>query len=317
MKPLHAFLVVIFFGLLGVYQQTSAFAADVTVDVPGTYVHTNDDGATIVNVPGVNVVVPNEAHSMPTDRLPDNASIAGGSKVSSFVNAQLMGMDFSNQNLSGANFSNADLSNANFSNANLTNAIMVNATLTGANLTNANLTGANLTNATLDHTFIYSARFDGANLANVDMASAVRTPPTRPAFVDASSIRNSLKLDPNHPTTPRKVDLTVNFDFNSDKLTGDGEKQVQAIAAALQDASLQNAKIRIEGHTDNIGGAIYNQGLSERRANRVLQTLTEKFNISAAHLSAAGFGKTRPIASNNNDLGRAMNRRVTLVNTGN
>jgi OOP family OmpA-OmpF porin len=44
--------------------------------------------------------------------------------------------------------------------------------------------------------------------------------------------------------------------------------------------------------------------------------LIEDYGIPASRLSAQGFGKSRPVASNSTDLGRAMNRRVTLVNTG-
>jgi len=42
----------------------------------------------------------------------------------------------------------------------------------------------------------------------------------------------------------------------------------------------------------------------------------DEYNIPASQLSAQGFGKSRPIASNESDMGRAMNRRVTLVNSG-
>jgi OOP family OmpA-OmpF porin len=72
----------------------------------------------------------------------------------------------------------------------------------------------------------------------------------------------------------------------------------------------------IEGHTDNIGKDNYNKDLSYRRATRVLSTLAEQYGIQASRLSAQGFGKDRPVASNASDLGRAQNRRVTIVNLG-
>jgi outer membrane protein OmpA-like peptidoglycan-associated protein len=192
-----------------------------------------------------------------------------------------------------------------------------NSTLSGTNLTNADLSRANLTNATVDHAIAVHTRFDGAILVNVDMSLLIQKPPARPAFTDARTISSALKIDPAQPSMPRKIDLTVNFDFNSDQLNAEGAKQVREIASALMDEGLKKSHITIEGHTDSIGSDAYNQDLSYRRAKRVLIGLTTEYNISPARLSAKGFGKTRPIASNDNDLGRAMNRRVTLVNPGN
>jgi OOP family OmpA-OmpF porin len=70
-------------------------------------------------------------------------------------------------------------------------------------------------------------------------------------------------------------------------------------------------KIEIQGHTDNKGSAKYNQGLSERRAQAVMTYFLQK-GIDPNRLSAKGYGLSRPIASNETDEGRAMNRRVQL-----
>ena len=67
----------------------------------------------------------------------------------------------------------------------------------------------------------------------------------------------------------------------------------------------------IEGHTDWIGTDAYNQGLSERRANSVMDYLVDH-GVAASRLSTTGFGESRPIASNQNREGRALNRRVEL-----
>ena len=72
-----------------------------------------------------------------------------------------------------------------------------------------------------------------------------------------------------------------------------------------------NVKLQIQGHTDNIASAKYNQRLSERRANSVMNYLTEK-GISKARLSAVGYGLTRPIATNLTPEGRTLNRRVQI-----
>jgi outer membrane protein OmpA-like peptidoglycan-associated protein len=68
----------------------------------------------------------------------------------------------------------------------------------------------------------------------------------------------------------------------------------------------------IEGHTDAQGGAEYNQGLSERRANAVKLYL-QAAGIEATRLRAAGYGFTQPVGPNDDPLGRAQNRRVELI----
>jgi OOP family OmpA-OmpF porin len=71
------------------------------------------------------------------------------------------------------------------------------------------------------------------------------------------------------------------------------------------------AKVEIRGHTDSVGKDAYNQKLSERRAQAVVDYLVSK-GIPAANLSAKGFGESRPVASNDTPEGREQNRRVTL-----
>lgn len=73
-----------------------------------------------------------------------------------------------------------------------------------------------------------------------------------------------------------------------------------------------NLKLSIEGHTDNVGADAYNQTLSDRRANSVREYLISK-GIDASRLTSAGFGETKPIASNNTAAGRAQNRRVVMT----
>jgi OOP family OmpA-OmpF porin len=70
--------------------------------------------------------------------------------------------------------------------------------------------------------------------------------------------------------------------------------------------------VAIEGHTDWIGTDAYNQGLSERRANAVMNYLVDH-GVAASRLSTTGYGESRPIASNQTREGRALNRRVELL----
>jgi outer membrane protein OmpA-like peptidoglycan-associated protein len=71
-------------------------------------------------------------------------------------------------------------------------------------------------------------------------------------------------------------------------------------------------KIEIQGHTDNVGGDAYNQTLSEARAKSIVTWLTQR-GIAGDRLTAKGFGKTRPVADNATDAGRAKNRRIEIA----
>jgi len=73
--------------------------------------------------------------------------------------------------------------------------------------------------------------------------------------------------------------------------------------------------LAVEGHTDSVGGDDYNQNLSERRAQSVRDYFVQQ-GISSNSIEAKGFGKTEPIASNDTAEGRAQNRRVELVLSG-
>ena len=74
-------------------------------------------------------------------------------------------------------------------------------------------------------------------------------------------------------------------------------------------------KIEVEGHTDSVGGDAYNQKLSESRAAAVQQYLVGN-GLDPNNVSAKGFGKTMPVASNDTAAGRQQNRRVELVVSG-
>ena len=74
-------------------------------------------------------------------------------------------------------------------------------------------------------------------------------------------------------------------------------------------------KLEIEGHTDSVGSDSYNQGLSERRAESVRSYLVSQ-RIAAQTITTAGFGESRPVATNANAAGRQQNRRVELVVSG-
>lgn len=108
------------------------------------------------------------------------------------------------------------------------------------------------------------------------------------------------------------ISLTVNFDFNSARLTNDGIITLKALGQALADKRLAGMQFQIAGHTDDVGTAEYNQRLSERRAQAVATHLTSFYGIAADRLKAVGYGKTRLAVPN--DPKAAANRRVEIIN---
>jgi outer membrane protein OmpA-like peptidoglycan-associated protein len=103
----------------------------------------------------------------------------------------------------------------------------------------------------------------------------------------------------------------IYFDFASDKIKPESEPVLREIADALNHNPAW--KLRVEGHTDNIGGDDYNMNLSQRRAEAVKQALVTRYHIAADRLTPQGFGATRPKEPNDTLAGRARNRRVELV----
>jgi outer membrane protein OmpA-like peptidoglycan-associated protein len=74
-------------------------------------------------------------------------------------------------------------------------------------------------------------------------------------------------------------------------------------------------KLVVEGYTDSVGGDEYNQKLSEQRGGAVRDYLTQE-GMSAGSVTARGFGKSQPVASNDTAQGRQQNRRVEIVISG-
>jgi outer membrane protein OmpA-like peptidoglycan-associated protein len=109
-----------------------------------------------------------------------------------------------------------------------------------------------------------------------------------------------------------KIDLDIQFDYNSDKITTTSMPSVQALGKALSDANLKGSTFVVAGHTDAIGGEAYNQDLSERRADTIKRYLTEKYGISGSDLVTVGYGETKP--KDPNAPMDPINRRVQVVN---
>ncbi len=107
------------------------------------------------------------------------------------------------------------------------------------------------------------------------------------------------------------VNLTVNFEFNSARLSNDGMISLDALGQALSDPALRNERFRISGHTDAVGSDSYNQKLSEARAIAVRSYLDQKFHIATGNFEAVGFGKSQ--LYDPADPAAAVNRRVQVT----
>jgi outer membrane protein OmpA-like peptidoglycan-associated protein len=101
-----------------------------------------------------------------------------------------------------------------------------------------------------------------------------------------------------------------NLFFETGKFTvlSNSYPELKRIAKIIQS---KNLKVVIEGHTDNVGEDTANLTLSEQRANAVKEFLVKE-GCNPSQLSTKGFGKTKPLAPNDTDKGRAKNRRVEL-----
>ena len=110
------------------------------------------------------------------------------------------------------------------------------------------------------------------------------------------------------------LDAGLLFDFNKYEIRPDARSLISTIAQAMNENSVPVATI--EGHTDSIGSEEYNQTLSEKRAQAVLNAL--RAEGVGTSLNSVGYGKTRPVAANttsdgmDNPAGRQLNRRVEI-----
>lgn len=109
-------------------------------------------------------------------------------------------------------------------------------------------------------------------------------------------------------------ELKVQFDFDKSVIKSAYEPQFQEIAKVLKDNP--EVTLMIEGHTCWIGTEIYNQGLSERRADAVKQKFVDEYGIEPGRVTTEGYGETRPVADNNTLAGRQKNRRAIAITLG-
>ena len=100
------------------------------------------------------------------------------------------------------------------------------------------------------------------------------------------------------------------FGFNRSDLTPTARSTAADIASAVERTN--GRRISVEGHTDSVGSAEYNDRLSHNRAASVAREL-EKDGVPGNNISVRAYGKSKPIASNDTEEGRARNRRVEVI----
>lgn len=156
---------------------------------------------------------------------------------------------------------------------------------------------------------------------NVDAKGCTIEPP-KPAVIDTDGDGVADGID-QCPNTPAGAKVTANgcavnqslvlknvhFAFNKATLTNDSQTVLDVVAKTI--IASPGFKIEIGGYTDAIGSDAANQTLSEARANSVRSYLVGK-GVDASVLSAKGYGEANPVASNDDETGRADNRRVEM-----
>jgi len=115
---------------------------------------------------------------------------------------------------------------------------------------------------------------------------------------------------PPPPPVKKKIVLrSVHFDFDKSNIRADAVPVLDEAVDVLK--AQGGVAVIVEGHTDSVGTDGYNLKLSRRRADAVKQYLV-KHGIPSTRITTEGFGKSRPVASNDTADGRAQNRRVEL-----
>ncbi len=154
--------------------------------------------------------------------------------------------------------------------------------------------------------------YDASCKADVDPsvaaapAAAVATPAAVTPAPEAVAAATQCQGDINTLMTGK----TINFQSGSAYLANDSTALIGDIAKAL--APCKGVKVEVQGHTDLIGNAGINQNLSQARAETVMNALVGK-GVSAAQLTAKGYGLTQPIENARTADANAKNRRTVFV----
>ncbi len=157
----------------------------------------------------------------------------------------------------------------------------------------------NVPNANFERSKGLNLVLDARSTDNALYVGRIRVAESRKSIYDALAAKG------------RVATQGILFGTASDQVRPESRPTLKEIASMLQQHP--ELKLRIEGHTDNVGGQDANLILSERRAAAVKSALVTDFQVDAARLESKGFGDTKPAGSNASAEGRQNNRRVELV----
>ncbi len=159
-----------------------------------------------------------------------------------------------------------------------------------------------------------------AEAADARARAAEATRVASKSVEDANAVREKLKAQLNAvlQTNETARGLIVNmsdvlFDTGKYTLKPDTKVALAKVSGILE--AYPSLKLQVEGYTDSVGSDDYNQKLSENRAGAVKDFLTSQ-GVSMNNITAEGYGKADPVADNGTSAGRAQNRRVQLVVSG-
>ena len=107
------------------------------------------------------------------------------------------------------------------------------------------------------------------------------------------------------------VSATALFEFDKSDLHEQGKAELHELDEYIKSKGVKVVDINVIGHTDSLGSEEYNQGLSERRANSVMEYMVSE-GIDASIIDVSGEGESNPIADNSTAEGQAKNRRVEI-----
>jgi chemotaxis protein MotB len=133
-------------------------------------------------------------------------------------------------------------------------------------------------------------------------------------FVESYSIDDQLTLDYNAQYVEMDLQGSILFESGSAEVMEGSKELLQKIASILE--KYKNSIIEIEGHTDNvpISSAKYenNRELSTERARKVYEYIDSQGDFIDSNMKIAGYGESKPVATNSTEEGRARNRRVVI-----
>jgi len=150
---------------------------------------------------------------------------------------------------------------------------------------------------------------DATARANALCPPQAKSPPPPPV------VEEPLKPVPAAEPTPErsKYCITLHTEFDVDKAEIRPQYQDEIAKVGTFMTKYPTTTAVIEGHSDNVGDPEHNRGLSQKRAESVVNYLVEKFAIDRSRLSAVGYGPARPVADNATDAGKQANRRIEAI----